>query len=737
MSAAASQFDSHVIGTYYRTHDDRQPAGNLTWGMLRKRASNPAKTPKLKTSLIVLSQAPGKTKEAIEAHGQMASVWCDKDSGDAQLGDLIALVHDLGLEAVIYSTASANRPKQTKDGVVLQGNRWRIVFILSAPLDCAAYLLLQEAIARYFGGGMEAVRIQQGLYGPTNPDGGYYEHAIVDGAMLDPHNLPPALLALVEEITAAQQEQEAKAKAAPIPKRVKVSGDSIIELVNQAYTVESILESNGFNRIGRRWLHPDSTSGMPGVIILNDGGRDYYYSHHSPQTDLLADGHRHDAFDLLVHWQFDGDVRQAIKDLAAQLDPAGQERRKQEWKEEQVRQNALQSVDDSHGSAAADAGDAKQPRYRLLKRDDLDALPPMEWAIKGILPRRGQGQIRGPSKSAKSFLAFDMGWALAEGTTWFGYRVKKTPVVFVMLEGASGVRPRKDAMERHTGRPLPENFSIILQPFSIITAKDVIDLATVVPKGAVVFIDTQNRAAPLIDENTSRDMGAIIEGAKTLATLIDGLVMLIAHTGKDTSRGPRGHSSQIPAFDVAIEVTREGDCRTWCADKVKDGRDGDRHDFRLKVIELGIDADGDPITSCVVVTDGAAKASTTSGLTHYEQIIAQTIERAGGTMTIGDLKQSFYTARRAQEADVKTTAINTSWHRALEGLKSKQIISVDGILVTATNRNKSQHCSDDNNGGDRYISQHPIGCCDVATHVVAVDESPFVDVEIEGLGAQP
>lgn len=190
--------------------------------------------------------------------------------------------------------------------------------------------------------------------------------------------------------------------------------------------------------------------------------------------------------------------------------------------------------------------------------------------------------------------------AIAEGHTWFGYRVTAAPVVYVALEGEAGIKLRAEAWKRQNGRPLPANLQLLMQPFRINNPQDVQDLAAVLPHGAVVSIDTQSRAAPDADENSAKDMGAIIEGAKTLQAHIGGLIVLVAHTGKDASKGPRGHSSQIPAVDAAIEVTRNGDCRTWRADKVKDGADGAEHGFQLEVIELGFDADGDKLTSCAV-----------------------------------------------------------------------------------------------------------------------------------------
>jgi len=92
----------------------------------------------------------------------------------------------------------------------------------------------------------------------------------------------------------------------------------------------------------------------------------------------------------------------------------------------------------------------------------------------------------------------------------------------------------------------------------------------------------------------------IIQNAQRLAKENNSHVMLVHHTGKDASKGLRGHSSLIAALDVAIEVRRDGSGRSWSISKSKDDTDGGVHHFELKKIILGADADGDQISSCVV-----------------------------------------------------------------------------------------------------------------------------------------
>ena len=247
------------------------------------------------------------------------------------------------------------------------------------------------------------------------------------------------------------------------------------------------------------------------------------------------------------------------------------------------------------------------PRYKLLGADELRDLPPLAWRVRGVLPAVGLAALYGPSASGKSFLAFDMAAAIAEGQRWFDCRVESAPVVYAALEGEAGFKLRAQAWETSRGIALPDGLRMMLQPFKLTDGQDVLDLAAVVPAGAVVVVDTLNRAAPTADENSSRDMGEILEAAKTLQSLTGGLVVLVHHTGKNAAAGLRGHSSLFAAMDAAIEVSRDGDRREWKVAKSKDGQDGTAHQFKLQVEALGVEETGEAITSCVVVRDTAVE----------------------------------------------------------------------------------------------------------------------------------
>ena len=295
-------------------------------------------------------------------------------------------------------------------------------------------------------------------------------------------------------------------------------------------------------------------------------------------------------------------------------------------------------------------------------------MPDIEWLVDDVLPEQGVAVMYGAPGCGKSFLAFDMACAIAEGLDWFGHHVHKpAPVVYVALEGEAGYKLRKKAWEARHGRPLPANMRIVLQPFALTSAKDVYDLAAAIkealPEGGAVMIDTLNRASPGMDENTSEGMGLVIDACKILHRLINGMVMLVAHSGKDESKGVRGHSSLPGAVDASILVSRDGNARSWTLKKAKDGEDGLTKAFALDVVQLGFSARGKALTSCVVAADetpGVARprrltASQSAALRTFEtaEAAAGRVDRFGNSLGVHveDWRSAFYSASTADTTE--------------------------------------------------------------------------------------
>jgi hypothetical protein len=256
-------------------------------------------------------------------------------------------------------------------------------------------------------------------------------------------------------------------------------------------------------------------------------------------------------------------------------------------------------------------------RYELRTADELARAESAPYRVKQIFLQESIAAIYGASSSGKTFLGLDIAFAISDGREWFGHRVTPCDVLYIALEGESGQAQRVKAYRERHGADAGQRLKFITSPFSLLFSDDATALIATIAEagiqGGVIIIDTLNAATPGMDENTSADMGAAIAATKRIREECGGLVILIHHTGKDATKGLRGHSSLPAALDSIIEVIRDGDRRLWRVAKSKDGEDGAEIGFRLEVLEVGEDEDGDPVTSCVVVHDLAAVDSGRSG----------------------------------------------------------------------------------------------------------------------------
>ncbi|QKS29538.1 MAG: AAA family ATPase [Candidatus Accumulibacter similis] len=246
------------------------------------------------------------------------------------------------------------------------------------------------------------------------------------------------------------------------------------------------------------------------------------------------------------------------------------------------------------------------PRYTVVMVGDVLARPAPPERVRGVLPCEGIAAIYGPSKSGKSFLGLDLLDATTTGRDWFGHRVARCQGLYVCLEGAAGITKRAQALRVKRPGAL-RNVGFLFPPaFDLRSRKDREDFREAAEsagwrRSGILVIDTLSCACPGFDENDSAGMGAAVAGAKALQAALGGLVVLLHHTGKDRTKGLRGHSNLGAALDAAIEVSRDGDDRQWSVDKYKDGEEGAAFCFRLESVQIGSDSeDGEPITSCVV-----------------------------------------------------------------------------------------------------------------------------------------
>lgn len=310
--------------------------------------------------------------------------------------------------------------------------------------------------------------------------------------------------------------------------------------------------------------------------------------------------------------------------------------------------------------------------FNTLSGDDLLALPRPKWRVKGLFPQHGTAVIYGASRAGKTFTILDIALAIALEEEWFGWKTVRCDILYLGLESTWGLQGRLKAWSIDTGKALPENLRFLIESFDLGNKKHVKEISAIAPKNGVLIIDTLNRASPGADENSSRDMSAIIKSVDDISRAMNGLVILISHTGKDTTKGLRGHSSLFAALDASIEVARNGDTRSIKVEKVKEGTDGGKKFFRLKPVVIGTDEDGEDITSCVVesVDEGTVKTEskplTKSQLYALESFHSALKKENTASIHVDAWRPHFYAGHFAETDDAKQKAFQRARKELVE-----------------------------------------------------------------------
>lgn len=278
--------------------------------------------------------------------------------------------------------------------------------------------------------------------------------------------------------------------------------------------------------------------------------------------------------------------------------------------------------------------------------DDITPALSSAYIIKGVLDEGAMSVVYGPSNSGKTFFALDMVFHIAVGRQWRGRRVKQAGVLYLAAEGGMGVKNRIAAL-RATHGVTDVPFALRRAGLDLLQSEadlqQVYDLAQTVRAKApdapqIIVIDTLSRIMAGGDENSAADMTALIRNIDAIREATGAHIILVHHTGKDTARGARGHSSLRAATDTEIEVGvvgEEGDeSRAAMVTKQRDNQGGETFAFTLKPVSLGTDQDGDEVTSCVV--EGADEAEfkaakvAKKGLGGNQKIIADTFDQLVG-----------------------------------------------------------------------------------------------------------
>ncbi|WP_046503098.1 AAA family ATPase [Streptomyces odonnellii] len=247
----------------------------------------------------------------------------------------------------------------------------------------------------------------------------------------------------------------------------------------------------------------------------------------------------------------------------------------------------------------------------LLDTDGLDTIPNLEPLIADMLFLDTLSRVNGPSGHGKSFVALDFAGHVGVGLTWHGRPVRQGSVIYLVAEGAKGIRKRVRAWEKHHGQKM-RNVYFLPRPVQSMEPEwqALINLCGT-KRPVLVVLDTQARVTVGVEENSATEMGRVVDRMEQLRAASGACVLLIHHKGLNGDHG-RGSSAVKGAMQTELTVTKTGkgaDTRVVIGtDKQKDSEEIESLGFSLRQVSLDGEAeeDGRPVTSAVLEYDGPA-----------------------------------------------------------------------------------------------------------------------------------
>jgi hypothetical protein len=258
------------------------------------------------------------------------------------------------------------------------------------------------------------------------------------------------------------------------------------------------------------------------------------------------------------------------------------------------------------------------------------------WLIRNRLPETGVALLSGQWGTGKTFTALDIAGCVMHGIEFSGERVlRRGGVLYVAAEGASEIALRLAGLAEtkllgdrqaqfslggngvgaraahlpflwtETCPPLMAGGTLNLLAATAADAAARLKEKFDVPL-SMIAVDTLAAAAGFQDENDNAEAQRAMNVLHNLSRRTGALVLAIDHFGKEAATGTRGASAKEASADVVLALLGQREESGKIAKtrlvtrKVRGGPSGQEFPFRLRIVDLGPDESGSPITTCVV-----------------------------------------------------------------------------------------------------------------------------------------
>lgn len=248
---------------------------------------------------------------------------------------------------------------------------------------------------------------------------------------------------------------------------------------------------------------------------------------------------------------------------------------------------------------------------QIIFIDETDDFKVSDELVENFLTWESLAVVYGPSNSGKTAFVILLSACLSLRTPFLKREVDPQPayIHYIAREAPGAVLARFKATEKHTGQKL-KNIAIDKTGYNFFTnSTDHLTLIDNIKRTSeqtgincsLIVADTLSRLSAGAVENSS-DMAVVMDRLEEVAKSTGACFLVIHHSGKDISKGSRGHSSIQASADTEIEVSQSGKIHTAKVTKQRSlsGKTDEIH-YTLHPVEMGITKFGKPATAVIAL----------------------------------------------------------------------------------------------------------------------------------------
>lgn len=253
----------------------------------------------------------------------------------------------------------------------------------------------------------------------------------------------------------------------------------------------------------------------------------------------------------------------------------------------------LDTPESPEGETAGDQETRPNPFWSAtLTVSGLANLPKPKPLIADTLDLHTTALLTGQWGTYKSFVALDWALSVATGTEWMGREVQQGRVVYIVAEGAYGMRQRVQAWSEVRGVTVPDDAIAFYPKAAQLSDAELMGaMRDGVEDFSLVVIDTFAKSTVGMDENSAKDIGQMFQAADEVQqSMRHGMVLMVHHQGYDDKKPTRGSTALPGAVDTIYTTSAKGDLAVLLERKKrKDGPLEDRVHIEMQEVDLGTD----------------------------------------------------------------------------------------------------------------------------------------------------